>query len=62
MDGWAFTPDKISINAEGKLKHTEAIWEVEVDPLTPPSFNALKPKLWLLKKLELEQGKFYVTK
>ena len=34
--------------------HTGVVWEVELDTVTPPSFNVLKPKLWLLKQVVLE--------
>ena len=40
-------------------EHAGVVWEVELDTVPPPSFNVLKPKLWLLKQVVLEKGVFY---
>ena len=40
-------------------EHAGVVWEVELDTVPPPSFNVLKPKLWLLKQVVLEKGMFY---
>ena len=40
-------------------EHAGLVWEVELDTVPPPSFNVLKPKLWLLKQVVLEKGMFY---
>lgn len=38
------------------------VWEMSLDTIPPPSYNVVKPKVWLLGQLELEKGKFYVLR
>ena len=38
-------------------EHAGVVWEVELDTVSP-SFNVLKPKLWLLKQVVMEKGMF----
>ena len=35
------------------------VWEVQLDRLPPPSINVLKPKIWLLKQMNLVKGFHY---
>ena len=44
------------------VKHSQVVWEMSLDTVPPPSLNVLKPKFWLLGKVELESGKWYLLK
>ncbi len=43
-------------------RHAKVTWEMSLDTVPPPSLNALKPKFWLLKRVMLEAGKWYLLK
>ena len=43
-------------------EYAKITWEVQLDTTPPPSYNLLKPKLWLTHSLTMQPGKWYPLK
>ena len=56
--GAAFFMNGLSFQTTPK-KHGHVLWEMSLDTVPPPTMNVLKPKFWLLGKIELAANKWY---